>query len=88
MENIEKILFNDVLQRFRRSVETKGRINALAKINPADCAFIDDLITRYSVFGHSQPDEFPAELPDFDVLSADVTELAKWIGEFEKRAVA
>lgn len=84
---VEKILFNDVLQRFRRSVETKGRINALAKINPADCAFIDDLMTRYSVFEHSQPDELPAELPDFDVLSSDVTALAKWIGEFEKRAV-
>ena len=26
---VEKILFNDVLQRFRRSVETKGRISAL-----------------------------------------------------------
>jgi len=84
---VEKILFNDVLQRFRRSVETKGRIGALAKINPADCAFIDDLMTRYSVFEHSQPDEFPAALPDFDVLSSDVSELAKWIGEFEKRAV-
>ena len=84
---VEKILFNDVLQRFRRSVETKGRIGALAKINPADCAFIDDLMTRYSVFEHSQPDEFPAALPDFDVLASDVSELSKWIGEFEKRAV-
>lgn len=84
---VEKILFNDVLQRFRRSVETKGRISALAKINSTDCAFIDDLMTRYSVFEHSQPDELPAELPDFDVLSSDVTKLAKWIAEFEKRAV-
>lgn len=84
---VEKVLFNDVLQRFRRSVETKGRIGALAKINAADCAFIDDLMTRYSAFEHSQPDEFPTALPEFDDINADVSKLATWIAEFEKRAV-
>ncbi|MEO6934860.1 MAG: hypothetical protein ABI171_05885 [Collimonas sp.] len=83
---VEKILFNDVLQRFRRSVETKGKIGALAKITAGDCTFIDDLMTRYSAFEHSQPDELPAVLPNIDDLQADVEELATWISNFEKRA--
>jgi energy-coupling factor transporter ATP-binding protein EcfA2 len=85
---VENVMFNDVLRRFRRSVETKGRIGMLAKINSADCALIDDLMTRYSTFEHSQPDELPAELPEFDVLCTDVSSLANWITDFEDRAVA
>lgn len=84
---VEKILMNDVLTRFRRSVETKGKIGALAKITPADCAYVDMLMTRYSTFEHSQPDELPAELPDFEDLRNDVIALAVWIDEFKKRLV-
>ena len=84
---VEKILFNDVLTRFRRSVETKGKIGVLAKITPADCAYVDELMTRYSTFEHSQPDELPAELPNFEDLRNDVVALATWIDEFKKRLI-
>ena len=83
---VEKILMNDVVVRFRRSVETQNKIGSLAKITPEDCTFIETLMTRYSAFEHSQPDELPAKLPDFDVVEKDVEALAKWIGEFKTRS--
>lgn len=85
---VESVLLNEVLMRFRRDVQTKGRLGALAKIDLEDCALIDDLMTRYSVFEHSQSDELPAPIPDLDVLEADVKTLAKWITEFEARPAA
>lgn len=83
---VEKVLLNDVLTRFRRSVETKNRIGALAKITPEDCQFVDSLMTRYSSFEHSQADELPAVLPDIEELRADVIALASWIDGFKNRA--
>lgn len=84
---VETILLSEVILRFRRSLETKGRIANLAKIQSSDCALIDELMTRYSAFEHSQPDELPAECPDIDDLDSDVTRLATWITEFGTRAV-
>lgn len=85
---VESVLLNDVLIRFRRAVQTQGKIGALAKITVNDCALIDDLMTRYSVFEHSQSDELPAARPDMDEIEADVAKLAAWIDDFTKRAVA
>jgi energy-coupling factor transporter ATP-binding protein EcfA2 len=84
---VEKILLNDVVVRFRRSLQTMNRIGALAKIQPGDCTLIDDLMTRYSCFEHSQSEELPVELPCPDELEADVSRVLKWIVEFEKRTV-
>lgn len=85
---VESVLMNDVLNRFRRSLQTQGRIGSLAKISTTDCAMIDDLMTRYSVFEHSQSDELPAARPELEDIEADVTRLIAWIDEFDKRAVA
>jgi hypothetical protein len=82
---IEKILLNGVVLRFRRSVTTDGKIGALAKISQADCMFIDELMTRYSAFEHSQAEELPAMLPELEDLERDVTRLADWIVMFESR---
>lgn len=84
---VETILLSEVVLRFRRSLETKGRIANLAKIQSSDCSLIDELMTRYSAFEHSQPDELPAECPDIEDLDSDVTRLATWIAEFGARAV-
>jgi hypothetical protein len=84
---VEKILMNDVVARFRRSVETKNKIVALSKITAADCALIEDLMTRYSSFEHSQPNELPGDLPDLEKLKTDTRVLAAWIDEFKKRKV-
>lgn len=85
---VESILLNEVLIRFRRQLQTQGKLGALAKISSEDCALIDDLMTRYSVYEHSQSDELPAAPPDFADIEADVVKLAIWIDEFQKRPVA
>lgn len=84
---IESELLNDVITRFRRPINTVGKLGALAKIEKSDCDFIDDLMTRYSVFEHSQSEEFPAPIPDVTQIESDVNNLAKWIEEFSKRAI-
>jgi ABC-type hemin transport system ATPase subunit len=83
--SVEKILMNGVVARFRRSVETKNKVAALAKINDDDCALIEDLMTRYSVFEHSQSNELPAETPDYDQLKEDIEKFATWVIEFTNR---
>ncbi len=84
---VETTLVNGVLVRFRRAVQTQGRLGNLAKINKNDCMFIEDLMTRYSVFEHSQPEELPAARPDISEVEADVAKIAAWLTEFEKRTV-
>jgi energy-coupling factor transporter ATP-binding protein EcfA2 len=83
--SVEKVLVNGVVARFRRSVETKNKIGALAKINPEDCSLIEDMMTRYSVFEHSQSNELPAGTPDYDQLKDDIEKFATWVSEFTNR---
>jgi hypothetical protein len=84
---IENDLLSDIIQRFRRSIVTKGKLDKLAKITTGDCKYIDELMTKYSRYEHSQPGETPVPLPDPDALEADLTALAKWRDEFEKRSL-
>lgn len=79
---VESVLLNEVLVRFRRDVQTKGRLSKLTKIEQSDCDLIDDLMSRYSVFEHSQSDEFPAPCPDLQQIEQDVDTLSSWIGTF------
>lgn len=82
---VEGILLNDILVRFRRDIQTKGRLSKLTKIEQKDCDLIDDLMTRYSVFEHSQSDEFPALPPDLQQIEEDIDALSTWIKDFDKR---
>jgi energy-coupling factor transporter ATP-binding protein EcfA2 len=79
---IESILLNEVLVRFRRDIQTKGRLSQLTKIKQSDCDLIDALMTRYSVFEHSQSDELPAPSPDLQQIEHDVDALSSWINTF------
>jgi len=83
---IECTLLNEVILRFRRSVTTKGRLSKLAKISPADCKMMDDLMTEYSKYEHSQPGEAPVTPPTPDKLETDLKGLKAWHEEFTKRA--
>ena len=82
---VECTLLNEVILRFRRSVTTKGRLSKLAKISPDDCKMIDDLMTEYSKYEHSQPGEAPVTPPLPDKLEADLKKLKAWHEEFTKR---
>jgi energy-coupling factor transporter ATP-binding protein EcfA2 len=82
---IECELIADVVQRYRRAINTMGKIGNLAKISEADCKYFDDLMTKYSRYEHSQSLEAPVPLPEPDELEADFTALKKWQEDFKSR---
>lgn len=82
---IECELIADVVQRYRRAINTMGKIGNLAKISEADCKYFDNLMTKYSRYEHSQPLEAPVPLPEPDELETDFYELKNWQAEFKKR---
>lgn len=82
--SIEKVMLGGLMERFRRSVQTK-QIKSLAKINVADCALIDEMMTKYSKFEHSQPDEIATPLPTPDEIAEDIGKLVAWMDEFSAR---
>ena len=84
---VEFVMLADVVQRHRREVHTKNKIQHLAKITSTDCELIEDLMTKYSCFEHSQSNEAPVQVPEPDELKADIERLIAWHSEFTKRAV-
>lgn len=82
---VEFMLLADVVQRHRRAVNTQGKIQNLTKITSADCALIEELMSTYSRFEHSQSNEAPVDIPPPDELSEDINRLIVWYGEFNKR---
>lgn len=83
---VETILINEIVMRFRREINTKGKLRKLIGITTEDCELIDDLMTRYSVFEHSQSDELPNTPPELIDLENDIKSLADWIKSFKERA--
>ncbi len=82
---VELELLSGVVQRYRRAINTKGKIENLPKISEADCKYFDDLMTKYSRYEHPQPPEAPVQLPKPDELETDFNDLKKWQAEFKKR---
>lgn len=76
----------DVIQRYRRAVNTMGKVDKLAKITKTDCDLVNDFMTRYSYYEHSQPGETPVEIPEPSIIEIDVDRLIAWLTEFNKRA--
>jgi uncharacterized protein YijF (DUF1287 family) len=82
---IELDLLGDVVQRFRRAINTSGKLSKVARITVADCRLIDDMMTKYSRYEHAQPGEAPVALPEPDELEADLKTLKAWLEEFTVR---
>lgn len=82
---VEVVMLNNVVLRFRREVMTKGLLRQLSNITQNDCDLIDDLMTRYSVYEHSQADDLPAVPPELIQLEADMQSLADWMEDYAKR---
>lgn len=82
---VEIYLLADIVQRYRLAVNTKGKVENLAKVNVDDCAMINKFMTKYSYYEHSQPIEAPIEIPRPDDIKQDIEELLSWIDEFCKR---
>ena len=85
---VEEHLCSEVVVRFRREIQTAGRLRRLAAIDGNDCGVINDMMTKYSAFEHSQSIETPAWLPGPDELLADIKTMQEWIADFSKRADA
>lgn len=82
---VEYDLLADVVQRFRRPITTQGKLHNVAKVTPDDCAYIDGVMTKYSRYEHSQPNEVPVPPPEPDELENDLSQLKKWLEEFSAR---
>lgn len=85
--SVETDLLNEVVIRHRKSITTDGRISKLSNISANDCTFLDDLMTRYSAFEHSQSNESPVETPEEAVLRKDLEALGSWRANFKRQAV-
>jgi energy-coupling factor transporter ATP-binding protein EcfA2 len=82
---IECELLADVIQRFRRAVNTQGKLDKLARITAKDCELFDNLMTKYSRYEHSQPNEAPVTPPTPDELKTDLEALRDWRTAFVAR---
>jgi len=82
---IEYDLLADVVQRFRRAVQTKGKLHKLARITKEDCEFFNEMMTKYSRYEHSQPIEAPVPLPMPDELKMDLEALRDRLTELSTR---
>ena len=82
---IEWELLADVVQRFRRAVNTQGKLDKLARITVEDCKLFDDLMTKYSRYEHSQPSETPVAPPTPHELKTDMEALRDWRTAFVAR---
>lgn len=84
---VEDDLLNQVVRRHRRSVTTDNRLAPLPLISQGDCQFIDDLMTKYSFYEHSQSSESPVFIPEAHELNRDIEALKKWREDFKNRPV-
>lgn len=82
---VEDDLLNEVVKRHRRSVTTDNRLGALPYIESEDCQLIDNLMTKYSCYEHSQSQEVPAFIPEESELRADIEALKQWRTTFTNR---
>lgn len=85
---VEVDLLADVVQRFRRGIQTQNKIQKLAAITEADVALIERLMTKYSIYEHSQPTEAPVEPLSPDDLNTDLAEVINWHAEFSARTTS
>lgn len=83
---VETYVLAEVVQRHRREVNTKGKLHNLLKLRKDDCDLINELMSKYSKYEHSQSNEAPVELPTVEELSNDMQTLLSWHADFKSRA--
>ena len=82
---VESDLLCGIVRRYNPEVQTKGKIKHLAKITHDDCNFVDEMMTAYSRYEHSQPEEAPVELPKPDEIENDLKAIAAFIETVQNR---
>jgi energy-coupling factor transporter ATP-binding protein EcfA2 len=81
---VEEVLMCDIVHRYRRNIMAQN-VTKLEKITPDDIKIIDDLMTRYSIEIHDQPEEAAAKIPTPEQLKDDVNSLEQWAKDFRSR---
>ena len=84
-KSIEDTLLNGIVLRYRKSVQTQGRIMWLSKITQDDCKIIDDMMTKYSYYDHSMSDEAPLQEFTLEEIEQDIERLIEWLTDINKR---
>lgn len=83
--SVEEDLFNGVVIRHRRGIQTDGRLPYVQDITPDDCKLIEGLMTKYSCYEHSQSTEMPAFIPEYRELKEDISTLKDWRDKLKTR---
>lgn len=83
--SVEEDLFNGVVIRHRRGIQTDGRLPYVQDITTDDCKLIEGLMTKYSCYEHSQSTEMPAFIPEYRELKEDVSTLKHWRDKLKTR---
>ncbi len=83
-KSIETTLLNSIVSRYGQNVSSE-KIRYLKAITETDVDFIDGMMTKYSKFDHSHPDETPVPLPSIDEFKNDVKATYDWYVDFKSR---
>ena len=83
---VEEVLLNDVVERFRRSIETK-KVRQLHDISKDDCDAVERGMTECSrwIRGHDESPADGAPFPKPADLARNIQELDDWIQRIRKR---
>ena len=83
---LEEVLLAGVVERFRPGIQTL-HVGEIADITRDDCKAVERAMTKCSKWlpGHDQAAAAPAEMPDPDVLRADIEALDKWVKAINRR---
>ena len=83
---LEEVLLGGVVERYRPSVQTQQVIQ-VADITDEDCRVLSAAMTKCSKWlpGHDQAAAARAEIPEPNVLEADIEELENWVSNIRKR---
>ncbi|MDF7826482.1 AAA family ATPase [Pontiellaceae bacterium B12227] len=84
---IEEVLFNDVIQRLRRSVETRRIRQVAGDISVEDYNTIDENMTLCSRYlrGHDDATPLNEPMPDPEGLKGHIDALEVWVSEVRQR---
>ncbi|WP_182350937.1 AAA family ATPase [Legionella sp. PC1000] len=83
---LEEVLLGGVVERYRPSIQTQ-QVKQVADITEEDCKTLSEAMTKCSKWlpGHDQAPAARAELPEPNVLKADIDQLENWVSAIRKR---
>jgi len=83
---VSEILLNEVVERYRDSIETK-RVHALHDITKEDCDTVEDAMSACSRWlrGHDAPPADAAPFPGPAELKTRIDDLDQWVQDVRQR---